>query len=247
MAQLNGKEILFSAKVNLIGGGDTDAAYNEGVEAGKKAEYDAFWDAFQDKGNRTYYAYGICGDGWTEANLKPKYMVRPTGSSAAQGLFYNLNHLGSVASCFDFSLIADKVDFSQATAAKDAFANSYMENIYADFSNCTELNGTFSHGNGGASINTTIKVSENCVFKNAFTYGSATTVTFTADSVIGQNGLSFTRQTNMTHEQLMSVINALKDFTGTSESRTVTLGTTNLDKLTTAEKAIATEKGWTLA
>jgi hypothetical protein len=44
----------------------------------------------------------------------------------------------------------------------------------------------------------------------------------------------------------MSIIYALKDYSGTSTSKTVTLGTTNLNKLTEAEKAIATQKGWSL-
>jgi hypothetical protein len=47
----------------------------------------------------------------------------------------------------------------------------------------------------------------------------------------------------------MSIINTLNDYstyTGTTVFK-VTLGSTNLAKLTDAEKAIATEKGWTLA
>jgi hypothetical protein len=43
----------------------------------------------------------------------------------------------------------------------------------------------------------------------------------------------------------MSIINALQKKT--SGTWTVTLGTTNLNKLDTNEKAIATDKGWTLA
>jgi hypothetical protein len=45
----------------------------------------------------------------------------------------------------------------------------------------------------------------------------------------------------------MNVINILKDYSGSGTTYTLTLGSTNLAKLTDAEKAIATEKGWTLA
>ena len=49
----------------------------------------------------------------------------------------------------------------------------------------------------------------------------------------------------LTHDSLMNVINDAADVT--ADPKTLTLGTKNLDKLTDADKAIATNKGWTLA
>lgn len=53
----------------------------------------------------------------------------------------------------------------------------------------------------------------------------------------------------LTHDSLMSAINALYDYAseGSTSTYTLKLGSTNLAKLTDAEKAIATQKGWTLA
>lgn len=48
---------------------------------------------------------------------------------------------------------------------------------------------------------------------------------------------------NLTHDSLMSTINYLKEGV---TSKTVALGSTNLAKLSESEKAIATQKGWTL-
>ena len=48
----------------------------------------------------------------------------------------------------------------------------------------------------------------------------------------------------LTHDSIMVVINGLQTVT---EAQTLTLGETNLAKLTDAEKQIATDKGWTLA
>ena len=49
----------------------------------------------------------------------------------------------------------------------------------------------------------------------------------------------------LTHDSLMNVINEAADVT--ADPKTLTLGSTNLNKLTDEEKAIATNKGWTLA
>ena len=53
---------------------------------------------------------------------------------------------------------------------------------------------------------------------------------------------------NLTVQSLMNVINNLYDFVGNGESttRTLKLGTTNLNKLTDEQKAVATNKGWSL-
>ena len=104
-------------------GGDTTAAYDEGFEAGKKAEYDAFWDAYQQKGNRSNYSYAFSGSGWTTNNFKPKYdvIIKNTARrmfSSAAGLV-NTN----IAQLFEELGIA--LDTSGITAA-DGF-NEFCE------------------------------------------------------------------------------------------------------------------------
>ena len=56
--------------------------------------------------------------------------------------------------------------------------------------------------------------------------------------------LSLSSCTKLTHDSLMVIINGLQTVTS---KQTLTLGSTNLAKLTDAEKKIATDKGWTLA
>ena len=58
--------------------------------------------------------------------------------------------------------------------------------------------------------------------------------------------------TSLTQTSLLNTINGLYDFTGNGETPsssqgTLTLGSTNLAKLTDEQKAVATSKGWTLA
>ena len=56
--------------------------------------------------------------------------------------------------------------------------------------------------------------------------------------------VDFSYSPNLTHDSIMIVINGLQTVTST---QTLTLGSTNLAKLTEADKQIATNKGWTLA
>ena len=51
---------------------------------------------------------------------------------------------------------------------------------------------------------------------------------------------------NLTVDSMVAMFNSLKDLTGDT-AKTLTLGSTNLAKLTDEQKAIATNKNWTLA
>ena len=51
---------------------------------------------------------------------------------------------------------------------------------------------------------------------------------------------------NLTVDSMVAIFNSLKDLTGET-AKTLTLGSTNLAKLTDEQKAIAINKNWTLA
>lgn len=55
-------------------------------EAGKQAEYDAFWDAFQNNGNRTSYAHAF-RTGWRDSIYNPKYPIVCNGNNTAQNTY----------------------------------------------------------------------------------------------------------------------------------------------------------------
>ena len=62
----------------------------------------------------------------------------------------------------------------------------------------------------------------------------------------------FNNAPNLSHQSLINILNGLYDFTGNGETPTssqgkLTLGSTNLAKLSEDEKAIATDKGWVLS
>ena len=61
------------------------------------------------------------------------------------------------------------------------------------------------------------------------------------------NSVSFQLATMFTDESLVLLINCLKDFSATSETRTLTLNAAVLSRLTDEQIAAASGKGWTLA
>jgi hypothetical protein len=70
---------------------------------------------------------------------------------------------------------------------------------------------------------------------------------FYVEGEIAITGLSLSSCRNLTHDSLMSVLNALHDYSGSTSTYKLTLGSTNLAKLTADEIAIAEGKGWTVA
>lgn len=68
------------------GGGSGD--YDEGYADGKQAEYDAFWDAYQDNGNRNIYVDGFIQQGWNEVTYNPKYPI-VGGTYGFQSMYSN--------------------------------------------------------------------------------------------------------------------------------------------------------------
>lgn len=55
--------------------------------AGKKSEYDAFWDNYQDNGNRIEYGRAFSGAGWNNTTFKPKYDIIVDGDATGSEIF----------------------------------------------------------------------------------------------------------------------------------------------------------------
>lgn len=219
-------------------------------EAGEKSEYDRFWDGYQDNGNKKLCAYMFSGTGWNEETLRPKYDIKPTN---AVGIF----SFASETSAFPrdlmghFEKIGRVLDFSQATQMISLFnSNTAVEKIGVIstissvslsyiFSGCTSLKHIeklILKDDGSQAINSLFNSSPNIEH-------------LIIEGTIGQNGFNIQWSTKLSHESLMSIINALKDYSADTSGTTwlVTLGSENLAKLTADEKLIARNKGWELA
>ena len=107
--------------------------HDNGVEAGKKAEYDAFWDAYQQNGARVNYSCAF-GAPWTAETLRPKHSMQPISAlmmfrecGANIDLAKRLDELGVT------------LDFSKATNLQYLFQNSVFSRVgVIDMSGCNQ-------------------------------------------------------------------------------------------------------------
>lgn len=199
---------------------------------GSQTEYDRFWNEYQDNGYRTNYSNSFFGANWNDRTYKPKYKVVATGDATQM---YRNSYISRLTN----------VDTSGAANVYYLIWNAtrleYIDKL--DFSSATNTNGAIAHCGMLHTIGELVS-SENTVWHNQTFTTLAKLENLTLKGVIATN-FTCTIAT-LTHDSLMSIINCLKDY-GTTATHTCTLGTTNLAKLTDSEKAIATQKGWTLA
>ena len=148
------------------------------------------------------------------------------------------------------------LDTSKGTNFSGMFMSTVSMATYPeiDTSNGTVFEYMFrTYSNTGSVLKTLpkINISKATNINSMFTNesgGSSFFESITFEGSININGLNLSHQTKLSHDSLMSMINALADKTGdTSTTWKVTIGSTNLAKLTAAEKQIAVDKNWTLA
>lgn len=124
--------------------------------------------------------------------------------------------------CFYGEVIDFLEDFGLDTSIKTSFNSIYgpLHIVSLDFNSCTSWN------NGGCQVSS---IGEIRNIKASCSW--------------------FSNANYVTYDILLKVLDALYDYAaeGSTNTYTLTLGTTNLAKLTDEEKAIATNKGWTLA
>jgi hypothetical protein len=208
-------------------------------DAGKKAEHIGFWSMLQDNGSRSDYSQ-FFSSAFNEKNFYPVfdfnvktglYMFRTflfTGDLDQRlkdcGVVLNTENITNANGMFSGAYRIAKLPHLVLTSPIILSLTFYdmiaLKSLEVTFGKETGYSGTF----GGCKA-----------LENLLVHGT-----------IGQNGFNVSDSTKLTHDSLMSIINALETKTS-GTTGTVTLGATNLAKLTDAEKAIATQKGWTLA
>lgn len=211
--------------------------YSKGAEDGRKSEYDSFWDVYQDRGNRTNYKAAF-HEGWNEDIFIPKYDIKPTDCSI---MFANSN-IVDLAGCL--KRLGITLDTSNCTILTQMFQGAKTKYIPTlDVRKCTSMAYAFN----SSDIETIEKliVSESTALGTSI-QNARNLKNIVIEGVFATN-VSFSSCSKLTVDSLRSILAALKDLSGTGKTFSCTIGSTNLAKLTTAEKEAVKNKGWTLS
>lgn len=214
--------------------GKVEDVYNEGlaegIEQGKSAEWNTFWDSYQHNGNRVNYEYAFYG--WSDGLFYPKYNIVPSGSYVGSSMFrkssikdlkqrledcgvvLDTSSCGYVAYMFMESEISSipVVDLTNAKNATDyCFANApYIKTIEkVIFSEQTAISSNMFSATSGL---------ENVVF----------------EGVISRNGLNLQWSTKLSKASWQSIIGVLSANTS---------GLSMTGSLVSVNKAFETSEG----
>lgn len=211
--------------------------YTAGIEQGKQAEYDRFWDLYQQNGNRTDYQNGFCGEGWTEETYKPKYDIFTTN---AYMLFRRtgIKNLGAAIRNSGKRVVTSH-SYLQFTFQQ----SPYLENVEGiEFiTPLTYVSGAFSYCNKLKKIQT-LPIAENATILDFTNIPLLEDISFSG--VIPVN-ISFAQSRNLTADSVQNIIDCLKDLTGEAQ-QTLTFHADVGARLTDAQRATITAKNWIL-
>ena len=239
----------------LIDPQDFETKIDTVYQKGKQDSNSDFWDdVFTPNGTpRTKYDYLFANSFWNDAlweTIPKSYTMKPVSywGKGFQSVFTNsvlknpfktsLNPTGKIT-----------LNTAEVTNCNYAFSGSSIEHLPTIDASC-DTGGLYYMCYGAKKLISIDKLVLRATGSNTFVQTLTDCVALTnivIEGSIGQDGFNVSSCTKLTHDSLLSIINALKDYSGTTTAKTVTLGATNLAKLTDAEKATATEKGWTLA
>jgi hypothetical protein len=217
---------------------------------GMQTEYDRFWDAYQDNGNRQMYEGAFSGYGWTKENFKPKYDIIPT--QQATNIFKSSTGLIGLDMVELFEELGIVFDISKSASLNGLIQMSYASR-WGVFDTRSAATLNYSFGEGYSYLKTIDKVilkdDGSQKFVNTFNYDNALeNITF--EGVIGQNGFNMQWSTKLSKASITSIINALSPDTS---GLTVTLsrqavisafGSTTSDEWL---NLIATKSNWTIS
>lgn len=214
------------------------------LESGRKAEYDRFWDSYQQNGNRLDYSYAFAGFGWNNETFNPKYDIKPTHGSHLFSNCQVTNFVGKLGASRVTLDTSNLISFNYL--AQYSKIESFPD---LDMSKAQNLN-YFLYGN--ENLHTIDKIILKDDGSQTFTtytfFGNTALTEIRFEGVIGQNGLNFS-QSPLSFESIASIVAALQNKMGSGGSWLITLGANNIATYVNGggSQSDFTSKGWTVA
>lgn len=220
-------------------------------EAGKQTEYDAFWDDYQNNGNRTDCKSIFAGSGWNNTTINPKYDMNVTDGTY---MFYHSGFVGNLKEHFE--RLGKKIGFSNCRTCTGIYqyAQKITETPYLDMSGMTTATTISSlYYYCIALINAEIKFSPLSSYANTCFSNCTNLTNLIVHGEIGGNGLDLHWSTKLSAESLWSII---KSLSTTTSGLSITLPNTAeanynanppVDAPQTWADLIATRNNWSIA
>ena len=234
--------------------------YEAGQAQGEEAMLDAMWEAIQSGGQRTTYNSSLFDETtFTKKTFKPKYDIRPTGANCymwTQKAVPDKEKIRTEGQVNMIELEKERgiaFDFSNVQNFMAAFSGGLFSHLSTiDLKSATTLAMIFYGGYlSGAYNDLMIKRIERliCYDTNNFVNGNCFDYQYSIE-YIGFEGVVATsidlKDCPLTVESINKLFACLKDYSTLGGTYTVTLKADRENMLTAEEKAVATNKGWTL-
>jgi hypothetical protein len=176
--------------------------YDEVYEAGKKAEYDAFWDSqktnFESAASQASW---FAGGGWDNTTFDPNFDIIPT--KMATGLFRRNAYNGDLVALAERKGIV--IDFSKTNDVTYLFYEASFTRIgVLDFRNAPNLTAVLGYAYYLQTIDKII-LYENNTF-NAASFRCPALVEIRVEGTIGQNGLNLQWSTKLSKASFESIV-----------------------------------------
>lgn len=231
-----------------LAGADYNDGYEDGYEKGlsdiEQAKYDAFWDFYQNNGNREEYERAFSGGGnattlqWNDTTFKPKYDLTVKGGAARMFADCRITDLKGILEERGLTL-----DLSGATGTSQIFMWSTITRLPTiDFSSAPEVHFYYAY---------LLKSVDKVVLKQdgsqtSYFQGCGALEDITFEGVIGQNlGMGECKKLKRA-----SIENIFSVLSTTATGKTATFSKTAKEAAFTTdewEALKATKPNWTIA
>lgn len=216
---------------------DMQPAYRQGKEDGQKAQYDSFWDVYQNYGSRIRYHNAFDEVGWTTENFKPKYSFNYS---------YNIFDRSCIEGSLPEICKEQGIEFiDNGGYHSGGFVNTLFTEIHLLPRPASVHVSTFS----GSEKLKTVKIAsaESTEYRSGVFQGCTALENLTIVGTIGKNGFSVEDSTRLTRESIANIVNSLS---AAATGLTVTISQTAKENAFTPEEwaaLIAAKPNWTIA